>query len=299
LRDTKRVFARFFDLLFSKVEYMASESTTVPSFLNLLIFVIITAFYFFMKPTMTTTELSGDSAAFTKKSRMYLGIYFLATIVFQFGLNIWTVNARCGGDNIGTAAVFTFAPWTLIFGVMILVLMMYPSFKTAFSDVVGYFAVSGSANTLLNQILINKPIQDAIDQGTNQGSLQDKKATENAADLIIKIMGNTSVLINQLTPTNFAEYWTLLKPLMKPNVFDNGELKEQLFVLVQMRDKIGEFMWYLYTGVLLTSIVQMKIVTTGCSSSPETMKKKHQAYLEEEKAKKATENDNVEYVSNY
>ena len=264
-------------------------ATEVPSFLNLLSFVIITAFYFFMKPTMT---LSSDSSTFTKKSRMYLGIYFLATIVFQFGLNIWTVNARCGGDNIGTAAVFTFAPWTLIFGVMILVLMMYPSFKTAFSDVVGYFAVSGSANTLLNQILINKPIQDAIDQG----SLQDKKATENAADLIIKIMGNTSVLINQLTPTNFAEYWTLLKPLMKPNVFDNGELKEQLLGLVQMRDKIGEFMWYLYTGVLLTSIVQMKIVTTGCSSSPETMKKKHQAYLEEEKA---NENDNVEYVSNY
>jgi hypothetical protein len=275
---------------------MASESTTVPSFLNLLAFVIITVFYFFIKPTMTTSEFG--TGEFINKSRMYLGIYFLATILVQFGLNIWTVNSRCGGDNIGAAAMYTFGPWTLIFGVMLLVLMMYPSFKTAFADVVGYFVVSSSANTLLNQILINKPIQDAIDQGTNP---EDKKATENAADLIIKIMGTTSVLINQLTPTNFGEYWGLLKPLMKPGVEGNGELKEELFSLVQYRDKIGEFMWYLYTGVLLTSVVQMKIVTNGCNSSPEAMKKKHQAYLEEEKKKKATENveNGMEYVSNY
>ena len=264
------------------------------SFLNLLSFVIITAFYFFIKPTTTTTA---DPAPFMKNSRLYLGIYFLATLLVQFGINIWIVNSRCGGDNIGTAALYTFGPWTLIFGVMLVILMIYPSFKTAFSDVVGYFAVSGSANTLLNQILINKPVQQAIDQGTNDN----KKAVENAADLIIKIMGNASVLINQLTPTNFAEYWTLLKPLMKPNVFDNGELKEQLFDLVQYRDKIGEFMWYLYTGILLTSIVQMKIVTSGCSSSPEAMKKKHQAFLEEEKARLARENveNGVDYVSNY
>jgi hypothetical protein len=268
-------------------------ATEVPSFLNLLSFVIITLFYFFLKPTMT---LASDSAAFTNKSRLYLGIYFLAVLLTQFGLNIWVVNSRCGGDNIGTAAMYTFAPWTLIFGVMMLVLMLYPSFKTAFSDVVGYFVVSSSANSLLNQILINKPIQNAIDQGTNDGSLPDKKATENAADLIIKIMGNTSVLINQLTPTNFGEYWTLLTPLMKPGL--KPELKEELFSLVQYRDKIGEFMWYLYTGVLLTSIVQMKIVTNGCNSSPEAMKKKHQAYLEEEKKKVASENG-VEYVSNY
>jgi hypothetical protein len=273
-------------------------ATEVPSFLNLLSFVIITLFYFFLKPTMTTADLAGDLSPFTNKSRLYLGIYFLAVLLTQFGLNIWVVNSRCGGDNIGAAALFTFAPWTLIFGVMLLVLMMYPSFKTAFADVVGYFAVSSSANTLLNQILINKPIQDAID---GDASLPDKKATENAADLIIKIMGNTSILINQLTPTNFGEYWTLLTPLMKPGSSENGELKEELFSLVQYRDKIGEFMWYLYTGVLLTSVVQMKIVTNGCNSSPEAMKKKHQAYLEEEKKRKAEEElqNGVEYVSNY
>jgi len=277
---------------------MASESTSVPWYLNLGTFITITGFYFYIKPTMTLTELT-DSTAFTKKSRMYLAIYFLAVLIVQLGLNIWIVNSRCGGDNIGTAALYTLGPWILIFGVMLIVLIIYPSFKTAFSDVVGYFAVSNSAGKLLNQIIINKPIQQAIDQGTNA---EDKKATENAADLIIKIMGNTSVLINQLTPTNFGEYWGLLKPLMKPGVFDTKpELKEELFNLVQLRDKIGEFMWYLYTGVLLTSIVQMKIVTTGCSSSPEAMKKKHQEFLEQEKQKMAEQDveNSVEYTSNY
>ena len=88
---------------------------------------------------------------------------------------------------------------------------------------------------------------------------------------------------------------------MKPTVIDNVLLKEELFGLVQLRDKIGEFMWYLYTGVLLTSIVQMKIVTRGCTSSPEAMKKKHQAYLEEEKNKEKESDleSSVEYVNNY
>ena len=44
---------------------------------------------------------------YTKKNRMYLGIYFLAVLVVQFGINVWIVNAKCGGDNIGVAAAFT------------------------------------------------------------------------------------------------------------------------------------------------------------------------------------------------
>jgi hypothetical protein len=39
-------------------------------------------------------------------------------------------------------------------------------------------------------------------------------------------------------------------------------------------------MWYIYTGVLLTSLVGLKIATRGCNSSPETMAKNLQTYKE-------------------
>ena len=41
-------------------------------------------------------------------------------------------------------------------------------------------------------------------------------------------------------------------------------------------------MWYLYTGILLTSIVQMKISTTPCYLSPQQMEQNYQDFLDKE-----------------
>ena len=70
--------------------------------------------------------------------------------------------SKCGGSldkNIGAAALFTFIPWILIFGVMLAVLIIFPSFKNAFSNVIGYYVVSGQANELFGII---KYLQDDI-----------------------------------------------------------------------------------------------------------------------------------------
>jgi len=42
-------------------------------------------------------------------------------------------------------------------------------------------------------------------------------------------------------------------------------------------------MWYLYTGLLLISIVQLKITSRGCASNPKTMEANYQQFLEKEK----------------
>ena len=66
---------------------------------------------------------------------------------------------------------------------------------------------------------------------------------------------------------------------------DNPETefkRTELFNLVVMRDTIGEMMWYIYTGILLTSIVQMKISTTPCYISPKQMEQNYQTFLEKE-----------------
>ena len=42
-------------------------------------------------------------------------------------------------------------------------------------------------------------------------------------------------------------------------------------------------MWYIYTGLLLTSIVQLKITTRGCVSNPKTMEQNYQKFVESEK----------------
>ena len=283
------------------------------SYLNIVIFLLTTIFYYMiLKPSLTYDILKNNYNDYVSNNYLYLAVYLLLVMVIQFIVNASIITTTCGGsisENMGAAGVFTFIPWTLIFGVIILVLTMYPGFKSAFSDVIGYFYVSTSANKLLTDLLVNKDIEKVLTDSpetkikpsssnnlaTNSGVEMtpitptvgggDKEKMQDAADLIIKICGNTSILINQIVPSNFENYWNLLTPLKKDKYKNDNDtetqtLRNQLFELVVTRDNIGEAMWYVYTGLLLTSIVQLKITTRGCSSNPKTMEQNYQKFLD-------------------
>jgi hypothetical protein len=233
--------------------------------------------------------------SYTSNSYIYLAVYIFLVIIIQFMVNASIITSTCGGsitENIGSAGIFTFLPWILIFGVLVLVLTIYPGFKSAFSDVIGYYYVSTSANKLLTELLIDKDIQSKLDSDATM-SADKKVAMQSAADAIIKICGNTSILINQIVPNNFNNYWGILKPLMKDQYQTDGpaadSMKSKLFELVVTRDDVGESMWYMYTGILLTSIVQLKISTKGCASNPKTMEQNYQKFVEQEQQAKATQ----------
>jgi len=269
------------------------------------------------------------------------------------------MSSTCGGkitDNLGPAAIFTIVPWLLIFGVMIGVLMVYPGFKSVFSDVVGYFYISSSANEIITKLLVNKDVNDTLKEQPNTGqetvepsappfekvndtviteqpysdqeiaepsaslSFEDStpsqkepkggkrrkqkggapstEQVQDAADLIVKICGNVSILINQIVPENFKSYWEILRPLIKPKYTENpseqnraefNQIQLDLFDNVVTRDNIGEAMWFLYTGILVTSLVQLKIATRGCVKSSAQMEADYKKFLAKEadiKAKK-------------
>jgi hypothetical protein len=247
-----------------------------------------------VKPSYTY-EISIDinkQKEYKSSSYMYLAIYLLLVMVIQFMFNVSIISSTCGGnitENMGAAGVLTFLPWTLIFGVLIIILTVYPGFKSAFSDVIGYYWVSGSANQIITELLVDPKIQKKMNEDVTSTPEQ-KEAMLTAADTIIKICGNTAILINQIVPDNFQSYWNILKPLLKPKYqFDNEEtsnIRNKLFEIVVTRDNIGEAMWYIYTGLLLTSLVQLKMVTRGCISNPETMEKNYQNFKDaEQKAK--------------
>jgi hypothetical protein len=109
------------------------------------------------------------------------------------------------------------------------------------------------------------------------------KALRNASDFINKICENSCILINQMAPSNFGQYWDILKPLMKKKYqttsIETDNIQNELFQLVMTKDNIGEGMWYIYTGLILTLIVQFKITNRGCSRKPKNMDKK---FLEKE-----------------
>jgi hypothetical protein len=276
------------------------------SYLNIITFIFTTIFYFFeLKPKLTYDILSDNNKYLSYKSSNYkfLGIYILLVIIIQFIVNSYVISSTCGGnitENMIFASIYTFIPWTLIFGVMIVVIMMYPGFKTAFSNVIGYFWVAHSANKIINELLVNKNVQTDIDKA--DASPTEKQAMMDAADAIIKICGNTSILINEITPLNFISYWDILKPLMKEkyksDTSENETLKNELLKIVVSKDDVGLAMWYIYTGVLLTAIVQLKISTKGCTSSTSTLSQNYQEFLNEESTTQAASDNTVYTITN-
>ena len=313
------------------------------TYLNIITFLLTTALYYIsLKPKLTYDQVSDQKEyeSYAKKNYLYLGIYFLLVMVVQFGVNTSIITSTCGGsvtENLSAAGYLTFIPWSLIFGVVIMILTIYPGFKSAFSDVIGYYYVSISANKWLTELLLNQDVSNALKgdaepvpqiistnatnpsmpnveasapplemNGGNKssktskttsvkkgGSKSDEDRLQEAADVILKICGNTSILINQMVPDNFAQYWKLLDPLMKSQYRNNSSegstMREKLFDLTVTRDNIGEALWFIYTGILIISVVQMKIVTRGCQSSVATMQKNYQQYKQQEAADMAAQ----------
>ena len=275
------------------------------SFQSLIFFIIITIIYFAFpsigKPHLELKDLENDEtmAIFYNKNVLSLAFYLGAVVVSQLFLNIGYLMSKCGGSldkNIGAAALFTFIPWLLIFGVMLAVLIIFPGFKSAFSDVIGYYVVAGGANDIFGSILMGTDLNEMIEKS---GDDKQKAELTRAAEAIVKICGNKSILINQMNPDNFLDIWNALKPLMMPGAFDNVEIKTQLLDLVVLKDNIGEIFWYIYTSILISSIVYYNLATRGCVKSIDEIKSDHDAYIQqqEQAAEQKKLNDTTYTVS--
>jgi hypothetical protein len=275
------------------------------SLISLLIFTIITILYFVApsigKPALELSDLVNDEskANYYNKTLKSLAFYLGVVVVSQFFLNTSYLMSKCGGSldkNIGAAALFTFIPWMLIFGVMLAVLIIFPGFKTAFSDVIGYYVVAGGANDIFGSILLGNDLNEMIEKSGNDTQ---KNELKKAAEAIVKICGNKSILINQMNPDNFLEIWEVLKALMVPGAYENVEIKKQLLDLVVLKDNIGEALWYIYTSILISSIVYYNLATRGCVKSIDQIKSDHDAYIQQqEDADKQNElNNSTTYIA--
>ena len=353
------------------------------SVVNFIIFLIFTGIYFSkIRGKATLQDYSSDAGveSYYNSVNMSLLLYFGITLLSQLVTNVIVVMNMCGGSfkqNLGYTALITFIPWILIFGIVIILLISFPNFKNAFSDVVGYYSVSGQANAILLELLnhtnsVKGESQSILDQNmdnaptipstdTNVEKLNklEKEIQSESSNLISEIFSNLSLLINKITPVNFNEYWDTLRPLMKsqyaslndeqdkycyqladisnfadylkqsnspamsqsdnnrivegtpaivqtpvtmiggtkkyvkacmqkmmgggdddsqPTLKIDSEsqfqvlqkysnLKQQMLNLVIYRDNVGEAMWYIYTGLLLSTILKYNINNRGCVKS--------------------------------
>lgn len=239
----------------------------------LLSLVVIILYYMFLKPVLKV-DIMGDVdkfAKFSKQKYIMMIVLFVILFLIHMIVNLLGFQNKCGGsigENIGKVFVSTFVPWLLFFGGLMLVLIIFPGFKGAFSNVVGYYAVYRASNTILVKLLGNAQVDRTI-ENTQETDKEDAHLLEKASDAVLKLVGNTSIMINQITPENFENMWKMMIPVMKPEMRGtaNAPLKCELLEQVVLRDNIGECCWYIYTMLLLIVVVKTMLMKQECVTS--------------------------------
>jgi len=243
------------------------------TYVSLFAFFMITLiyFYYFKLPFDDTV---GTYANYLTSNMSRLALYFFVVLVQQFAFNLGATVQRCGGSvgkNLVSTLIITIIPWVFIFGSVIMALIVYPGLKGAFADVVGYFFIYNDANNILGKIIVDTDLENTITKSLAEAgeTATGEKSTglRKAAEAIMKLCGNKGILVNSMNPENFNNIWGVLTPLITPDVgeADRESYKKQLKELVIKKDNIGEGLWYIYTGLLLTSIVSYNLISRGCS----------------------------------
>lgn len=227
-------------------------------------FLIITTLY-----AMVKYNISLDQHA------MATMCYIFTVITGEFILNLNDSKATCNGhQNWQLAFMVTIIPWVLMFGIIMIMLKIYPGWISPFSNTLGYgIAHLAGSHRILNKIFPPNP--SASDGDTDPKLAQIKQS-------LAYIYSDQSVLMNEVTVDNFPEFWEKTKPLRSDI---SEQFKEPFRKIIQLKTIVGEYMWYLLTGSLVVSVSSNYMQQAGCNPTAKQIKQ-NAKNLEEENAKK-------------
>jgi len=213
------------------------------------------------------------------------GLYLL---IFCFAIllpaNIKNAKNKCGENNFDMQKVmmYTIGPNLIIFCGLILVLNVFPGWKSPFSNTLGYLLVN-----VLGKVFLNK---------TSSSALLDILKNPGNNKLLRRVYKNPAMMINEITPGNFDLFINKLRS--EQSVLKEGVTKGQLstlYNLVVIKDNIASFIWYILTGILVIQNSQAYINSIKCNRNEELLKELVKE--EEEKTKKQLKDKKEKNIS--
>lgn len=188
-------------------------------------------------------------------------------------------------SNVGTAAIATIIPWILIFGLLNLLLTMFPGWLAAFSNTIGYAVASiVGVSSLFTEKLLN------VGNPPNKDALK----------VIQNILSDPSTIINTLNNENVLKFWndSIEVQLFKNNLeaididakgYDNSPLFYELKKYIMLKNLVSYFIWYLLTGILITSISYNYMLTVPCVQTPKQARAAAAQFLADKKNAQTSE----------
>lgn len=260
------------------------ESTNVGSSVSY--FIVITLVYIIFKISIITNSKNYYDLN-NKENTTYLISYILLILIGNYILNNQLIKQTCNSSTIDWFSVFyiTFIPWLFIFGTLYAILILFDNWLKPFSNTIGYFIVK----LLGAKDIINNIISDVNDLDTKD----DKHLI---AQAIINVKQNPMKIINEMS-SDISEFLRFIKELSTANIIkkelkgkiDNisqeGDEKNEileLLKLINIKDEIGKLVWFILSGLLISTITYNHIINIECSKSLSDIKKEYNEYIEDE-----------------
>ena len=214
-------------------------------------FFIITLIFTIIKYSIPETML-------TLINIIYIGTLMVVLITINSSL----AKTICDNPQSTTSGVVaTIFPMLFIFGLLQLLLTIFPGWMEPFSNTFGYaIAKIGGAEKVVREVL----------KTDTQGPGDISKAISN-------IYHDPSIFLNQFNYDNEEDFkikWTKSKDLFNTEavVVDSQKYKD-FRNMVKLKDLVAQFVWYMLAGILVTSRSYNYIINQPCGLSPEVAEK--------------------------
>lgn len=215
--------------------------------------------------TSATDDCSIDEIYSSLNGNIYTIIYVLLLLGGSYYINdsiarsICNINTKEGEEEseVSNYRIFgiTFLPWIIIFGVIYLLLELFPGWIKPFSNTLGYLVI--------NSLGVENIYKDTIIKNH-------KEAKDRIYDAIMKMNENCHTTINQF-PVDVQEYREFINRLKNakiiqtnPNNPDDYYCKFYSYICV--KEFIGKLTWYILSGGLISAISYNFIMNLECKN---------------------------------
>ena len=214
-------------------------------------FFIITLIFTIIKYSIPETML-------TLINIIYIGTLMAVLITINSSL----AKTICDNPQSTTSGIVaTIFPMLFIFGLLQLLLVIFPGWLEPFSNTFGYaVAKIGGAE---------KVVKDVLLKADTQGG--------DISKAISNIYNDPSIFLNQFNYENeddFKTKWNRSGNLFIPNARLTTSTQYINFRnMVKLKDLVAQFVWYMLAGILVTSRSYNYIINQPCGLSPEIAEK--------------------------
>ncbi len=204
-------------------------------------------------------EINNDT-----KGNIYTIIYILLLLGGSYYINnnitqqICENNAAKDGEfEVSKLKVFgiTFLPWLIIFGVLYLLLELFPGWIKPFSNTLGYLVINllGVEQIYKKEVIKSK---EEVPDDTDSKSIR---------QAIMKMNENYHTIINKFS-SDISKYQEFINELKRARIIKDipGDYFCKFYSLICVKEVVGKLLWYVLSGSLISAISYNFIMNLEC-----------------------------------